>query len=811
MHKKKESFLGSLSIAVFLTPLGIVIALSGCATPIGTSQPTSTLSAAAQGVATTAQSSASAVQALPTPATPIANSTTEAQGAARVLAPKSSAANKSGATPSLFSEPNRSLFIGTGDLVKPTQPKALTQGGDIRFNFENTDVRDAVRQVMTDMLGENYIVDPAVTGSITLRMNKPVSRADLIPLLEIMLRQANSILVKDGAIWRVQPTAAGVRGVGKPGFLTRPAGGGYGITIVPLRWIGVNEMMRLLDAIVKEPSGQGGAGGSVRPEPLRNMLIVAGTPNETQYILDTIEMFDVDWMNGMSAGLFTLEHSEAKKVLEEVDKVLGGLGAGGPPVQGAAAGAGLGPLFGLVRVQLIERLNAILVISPRPEMIAQAETWIRRLDRGGSGDSTRFYVYNLQYTSAEKLAPILQAAMQGRAGATTIPAAQTAPGQNPFSIATPVAIQNQPTSPVPAVPQRVAPIASGAVGAGQGSAIARNATITADKDRNALLIVASPAEYGAIEAAIKKLDILPRQVMVEVTILEVDLTDDFALGVEWAATRSAEGATPVKYAGSEAQLGAAGLAFSLKNKTLAGNILNILDAKLNANDGNKRVRINASPKLMAVDNTPVTFNVGRSVSVQTGAVTTPGTTSTNNSTSSTFQYLQTGISVSITPRISAGGLVNLEITQEISEPTASTIAGNTNPDISKTALKNTVLAQDGETIVMAGLIREKITDSTNGLPGVSRLPFLGSLFGKQVLNVDKQELLVLVRPVVVNSIEQGRDAGEEIRNKMRLLKDAFIEANVPLSKSAPQVLVPQGQEPSRLRISSNLGDNPEKK
>jgi general secretion pathway protein D len=797
--------LHSLSPQGTLTPQFVLIVL-GLATLVGCATPGAMKSADALRSVPAAQNASNLPKTAPQVSVNSqiqANNAIEAAKAAEKLA-----------------EPPKRVFPGNGTLVKPPPSRPAPAAGDLKFNFENTDVREVVRSILGDILQENYLVDPAVTGAISMRMTKGIQRSDLIPTLEAILRQANAILVKDGALWRVQPSTAGVRGVGRPSLLARQATAGYGITLVPLKYIGVNEMMRLLDAVVKEPVGQGGAGGSVRPEPLRNMLILAGTPAEQQYILDTVEMFDVDWMAGMSAGLFTLEHSDAKKVLEEVDKVFGGLGQGAPAAAGAPAG-GLGPLFGLVRVQLIERLNALLVISPQPHILEQAETWIRRLDRGGSADSTRLYVYNLQYTNAEKLAPILQSAMQGRAGPTTAPVAQTAPGQNPLNIATPVAIPsptspNQPAAvPVPARVQPPTPTNGGAGGTGQGTALARNATITADKDRNALLITATPSEYSAIEQAIKKLDLLPRQVMVEVTILEVDLTDEFELGVSWAASKRADGATsPSRWTDSVAGINTSkfpGFGLALANRDIAGNILNLLNATLTANDGNKRARIHASPKLMAVDNTPVTFNVGRSVSVQTSTVTQPGSTAATNSTSNTYQYLQTGISVSITPRISAGGLVNLEITQEISEPTAGA-AGNPNPDISKTALKNTVLAQDGETIVMAGLIREKISDSTSGLPGVSRVPLLGSLFGKQGLNVDKQELLVLVRPVVINSIEQARDASDEIRNKMLKIKDAFGDArpdSIGVFGAATPPTSALSKEPSpdaytRLRVSPDL-------
>jgi general secretion pathway protein D len=700
------------------------------------------------------------------------------------------------------SEAARKVFMGTGTLMKPPVERPASPGGDVRFNFEQTDIREVVKSILGDTLQENYVVDGTVNGNITLRTNKGIARADLVPTLEVMLRQVNAVLVKDGNLWRVQPAASGLRGIARPNVKLGAANGGYGLTLVPLKYIGVNEMMRMLDSIVKEPAGQAGSGGSARPEPLRNMIMLTGTPAEVQYLLDTIEMFDVDWMSGMSVGLFTLEHSEAKKVVEEVDKLFGGL------TQGTGQTAQGGPMFGLVRVQLIERLNALLVISPQRHIIEQAETWIRRLDRAGNdAGGQSMYVYNLQYTSAEKLAPVLQQAMQGRATTTTTtPAASTAPGQNVLSIQTPQVGTNITTPPAPTPAPTPRPAGAPAVGAGGaagGTALARNATIIADKDRNALLIVATPAEFTAIEAAIKKLDVLPRQVMVEVTVIEVDLTDDFALGVEWKASRDKNGGESKKDVRS-GTLGNAGLTFSLARKDLVGSILEILDVSLTAKDNAKRARIHASPKLMAIDNTPVKFNVGRSVSVQTSSVSTPGTTVTTNSVSNNYQYLQTGISVSITPRISAGGLVHLDITQEISEPVVNSAnnanGSNPNPDISKTALQNTVIAQNGETIVMAGLIREKIGDGTSGIPGASRIPFFGALFGQQIYNTDKQEILVLVRPVVVNSIDDARVASDEMRNKMLLLRDTFGANGIGGMRPLVQ------PDPNQLKISPSLND-----
>ncbi len=238
-------------------------------------------------------------------------------------------------------------------------------------------------------------------------------------------------------------------------------------------------------------------------------------------------MFDIDWMAGMSVGVFTLQSADVKTVSAELDKAIGDKATS--------------PLAGILRIIPLERLNALLVITPQPAYLDEAKKWIARLDQPGTGDGPSFYVYNLQNQRAEKLGPLLTQAFTGRAAPAAAPSAPTlAPGTPAGQIVNPPTFQQQPaviqpTITVNTTPAQHAGPAQGAAarGGAEGIGIVRNIQVVADKDNNTLLIVATAQEYRIIEAALKKLDVPPRQVAIEVTIASVTLTDDLEFGVDW--------------------------------------------------------------------------------------------------------------------------------------------------------------------------------------------------------------------------------------------------------------------------------------
>nr|MBA3505256.1 hypothetical protein [Betaproteobacteria bacterium] len=359
------------------------------------------------------------------------------------------------------------IFKGTGVLVKgqqpggavPPGPPVQPTGGGVILNFEGADLREVIRNILGDILNENYSIDPAVGGTVTIRTSSGIPRDALAATLETLLRANGATMVKNGNLYQVVPAANAVRGNTVPqlGTARRALPSGYSVQIVPLRYIGVREMMRLLEPFVKDAQ-------AVRPDELRNLLILAGTERELRNLMDTIDMFDIDWMAGMSVGVFTLQTADVKTVMQELDKVIGT-----PQTS---------PLTGILRIIPIERMNALLVITPQPAYLDEAKKWIERLDKGGDGAGPQFFVYSLQNQRAEKLAPLLQQAFSGRAAAPAAPAAPTlAPGTQPGTIVNPPAFQPQPQpgAPIPQPqPPAPPPAAAGTRGtAGEGLGVVR--------------------------------------------------------------------------------------------------------------------------------------------------------------------------------------------------------------------------------------------------------------------------------------------------------------------------------------------------
>ena len=643
------------------------------------------------------------------------------------------------------------LYTGTGNFVntKPPAPQPAPGPEEASLNFEGLDVREVAKVILGDYLKLSYTVHPAVAGTVTFRTVRPIPLKELLPTLEMLLRQNNAAVVQEEGIYKVLPITA-IRGSVSPqlGGVAVPIQKGFSIAVVPLRYVGAVEMQHILEPFAPE--------GTVRADTVRNLVILAGNEREMKHLIDTIELFDVDWLAGYSVGLFPIKSTDVKTIAQDFQKIFEATGPGGA-----------NPLAGVVRVIPVERLNAFLIVTTQPKYLEMARTWLDRIDQSGATSAgSRIYVYQVRNGKAENLAQLVGDLFSARRTTTTAPT--LAPGARPTEIRSTPFGQTQPapqttTTSVTPLPGATAFTLPGGVGA-----TANEVRVIADKDTNSLLIVAAPSDYNVIEDALRRLDVVRRQVLVEVLLAEVTLSDDLQFGMDWYLRTHNNLTGSLNQGGlsrtSRALADVPGFS-GLQLISLTGDQVR---AVLNTLGADGRTQILASPQVMVLDNEKAEIKVGDRISVQTQTQTG---VSTGTGVLNSFQYLETGILLAVTPRINSGGMVTLEVNQEVSEADPSSVtATNPNPNVSTRNAKTSVQVASGESIVLGGLIREKNGRTTSGIPLLSKIPVLGAVFGHQTIHRERTELVLVITPKIVSDTVQAREVTEELRRKLPSLE-----------------------------------------
>ena len=334
----------------------------------------------------------------------------------------------------------------------------------------------------------------------------------------------------------------------------------------------------------------------------------------------------------------------------------------------------------------------------------------------------------------------------------------------------------------------------------------RNLQVVADKDNNTLLIVATPLEYTVIEAALKKLDVPSRQVMMDVTIAEVSLKDEIDFGIDWLfkggapsgrgaggliVTKGSVPGNPGAITGGGTTTGtggttgtnpilalAQGFTYIINNANFPGGVQAVL--RLLDTYGNTKVV--ANPRLAALDNQKATIKAGDRIPVN--QQTAVGGT-TNGFVTTTSQYIDTGVLLQVTPHMNSGGLVTLEVQAEVSNPGIPANPGDA-PPINTRSVQTIVSVQSGQTMVMGGLIGENKGTASAGLPFLSRIPWLGALFGQQALTNNRTELVMFITPVVLETELDLKAVMDDLRKKMDWLDDLLPAPKAPAAARVPK-------------------------
>ncbi len=635
------------------------------------------------------------------------------------------------------------LYPGTGEFINydaatRSRPTVSEQGA-VTFNFEGESLQAVVHFILGEVLKENYVIAPGVNGKVTFATAKPVSKKQIIPILEMMLSWNNAALVMVEDRYHVLPEKQAIKGLLTPKLNRVTQGGGYQVLAVPMTYVSPTEMEKILEPYAKD-------GAVVKADNARNILFLSGTNSELTNYLDTIEIFDVDWLAGMSTGIFYLKQVESADILVELEALFG---------EGAD-----NPLAGMFRFLPLERLNAVMVITPQEDYLHQAKKWIERLDRADADGASNLYVYSVKNIKADDLAAYLNDVFGGSSGSSSSRKASggsVAPGAQGKEVSSSGAKSTNTNR------RRATNTA--------GSGI-NDIFISAIEDSNQLLIKAGVVDYEKILSAIQRLDIEPLQVLVELKIIEVTLDDSISYGMDLLfgdGSSEIDGGDSVNPEPKDVPYN-----FSTSGARINGSLVSYsflgtdAEARLTALEKEGRVSLLSSPSMLVLNNKNATINVGDQIPItNVGSINNGG--NVNNGTISSTRFIQTGVQVDITPRVNPGGLVYMEISQDVSAPGTPT-EGTTTPPISTRALNTEIAVQSGNTIVMGGLIREAETLSRSGFPLLSRIPVLGNAFGSKSKSSNRTELMLLITPTVVENPEQARLVTREYAKKFRGLQ-----------------------------------------
>jgi general secretion pathway protein D len=683
-----------------------------------------------------------------------------AQSAAPAVAEPAPASATADATPlgDAQSGPKFEIYPGTGaftgtERLHRAETAATGDEGGITLNFVNTDVKDVAKAVLGDYLKLNYEIGASVQGTVTIQTSQPLKHSQVLPALEQALRLNGMTIVESHGIYKVLPLTDAPRLAHiSPGGPRSKNDIGYGIDIVPVRYVGAAEMQKLLEPLAP-------AAGIIHADTARNVLLIEGTAEERQTLRDDVALFDADWLSGMSFAIFTPTYTDAEELTKELNQVMGGLNS---------------PVGGLVQLVPIQRLNAVLAISHQTKYLEHLRAWVNRLDRPGQGSDKRIYIYSVQNGRASDLANTLGKLLFGGNNASSTHS----------SVAGGTAASSSFEPGLNTPPSTTSGSSTGGLSSGggataapttsqshEGASVSGNApgigslSITADETNNALAILATPQQYGTIEQALRKLDAAPLQVLLEAAIAEVTLTNNTQYGVQYFYQPNSANQIVLSDSGSSSIAQSfPGFSYMFAN---GSNIKVILDALATVT----HVEVVSSPEVMVLNNQTANLQVGDRVPIitQQAVSTTTGDAPIVNS----VEYEDTGVILKVTPRVNRGGMVMLDISQEVSEVASATTTGIQSPTIQERKISSSVAVQDGETIVLGGLISDSRTQTHTGIPYLQDVPVLGNLFRDTGDNKARTELMVLITPHVVDDIRKARKVTDELRHRLPAVQSVF--------------------------------------
>ncbi|MEM9425104.1 MAG: type II secretion system secretin GspD [Pseudomonadota bacterium] len=590
------------------------------------------------------------------------------------------------------------IYPGRTPLFRETDFANSNGERTVSLNLVNVSIADAAAAILGELLSVNYVIDPAVQGTVNIRSTQPISRTTAIEVFELALKQNNAAIVRRGDAFAVVPLSSDLS-IGASTSREVPVG--YSIRVIPLMHIGAQEMGTILQPFA--------GAGIVGIDAQRNIIVLAGTSADQRAWQETVDSFDVNWLANRSVGIFPIRGRSAQSIVSGLELLVDTEEEFEP----------------IVAFEVIPENNSILAVAKTPQALKSVSTWIMRLTKEGANDA-QVYSYDMKYARASDISATLSSILG-------------------------VSVESDNSADEAQV------IQASVNSEQQGGDI--NATrIVANEATNTLLIHATHAEYQRVLGILHRLDVPPRQVSVEATIVEVTLNDELRYGVQYFFE---EGSNEFSLSRSTTGTGISPVApgFNAVFDVASPNV--IVDALEDVTS----VNVVSSPNLMILNNESARLVVGDQVPI---SVQTAQDTDNTDVFVSTVEFRDTGVIFEVTPRINSSGAVILDIVQEVST-VGETDASTGNPIISQRQVSSSISVDSGETIALGGLFEQRRTRGSAGLPGLNRQPF-GGLFGRKSGRDQQTELLVLITPRIVNDTMDARRVTRSLRNRMENIR-----------------------------------------
>jgi len=627
------------------------------------------------------------------------------------------------------------------------------------FNFDNADIYEVIR-VMAEIMKITYIIDPKVKGVVNIHTSGQISSQDVFTVFQSILRLNGATAVHKDGVYEIVPLSdakklsispTGMPESGRPSSEER-----YTIQIISLKYIPVSEVSKMIKPFLSD-------GADIVEHPPHNILIIGDVASNVKKSVEIIALFDIDIFTNLRVRIYPILNSDVTEIAKEMERIFSSFEVS------IKSGRGVGITF-----TPINRINSLLVVSSIPNIFEKVEGWLRELDKVPmEGGRYGVFVYYVQNAKAKDLAEVLKEIFMTTKKEKKTDFKEKVTEQPTY----PRGVKPAPSTPSPTPPKE------------EGTAIPEGEiNIVVDETTNALVIRAFARDYKNILETVKKLDLYPKQVLIEVLLAEITLDDSNRFGIEWArfidkagvhtigfgTTPGSPPIDPYTVATALPLPGAGTLRYSIIKESAR------LSAAIKLAATENRLKIVSSPHLIASNNKEAKMQVGKSQPVLTSTYSYGSTTgSIVSSTTSTgviegtIEYKDIGIILTITPRVSDGGLITLELEIEKSDVNTDALPlGNLQnvPVFTKKTAKTILSVNEEQTIVIGGLIEDTKDVKKSGIPLLSKIPILGGLFGTQEYVFSKTELVLLMTPHIITDQVQSKSVTEEFKEKVEGLK-----------------------------------------